>query len=248
MNIFKHILCLCVFSLSVSLATASTLKVGDYEDYRNHSVVVKGSRSFGTGVVVDASPDGKSITILTANHVLRIQKRVLEEDADGNMKIKLKVGYADSVLVSDQYSVVYTANVIARDTALDVALVRITSSSVIETTLKPVPHIRTSSLFIGEDVFILGNKLALTWSFSFGKIMEPRRLWPGAQNEQSFIQTDAITNVGDSGGGLFDARGSLIGIILLKHQRSLVGFAIPVSDVCKLELESKMKEVFHCVK
>jgi len=238
MNIFKSILCICVFALSTAVAMAGSMKPGDYEDYRNHSVIVKGLKSFGTGIVVDISPDGKNITILTANHILRTKSLT----PDG----KPKISHLKSVIIYDQFNVAYSAKVIANSVPLDVALVRITSKKAIETSLKPVLSIRTSPLLVGEDVFILGNKLALTWSFSFGKIMHPKRIWPGLTTMRPFIQVDAITNVGDSGGGLFDAEGSLIGVILQKHQRSLVGFAIPVAEICNMEMEERMEKVFHC--
>ncbi len=238
MNIFKSILSICIFALSTAIVTADTMKPGDYEDYRNHSVVVKGLKSFGTGVVVDMSPDGKNITILTANHILRTRIKT----PDG----KVQINHLKSVIIYDQFNVAYSAKVVTSSIPLDVALVRITSKKPIETSLKPVSLMRTSPLLVGEDVFILGNKLGLAWSFSFGKIMHPKRVWPGLGGMIPFIQVDAITNAGDSGGGLFDAEGSLIGIILQKHKRSLLGFAIPITEVCKLKMEDKMQDVFHC--
>ncbi len=89
--------------------------------------------------------------------------------------------------------------------------------------LTPIQGVRTfQSVEVGEDVFALGNPKTLELTFSPGIVSAKRR-----DDGVDLVQTTAPIAPGSSGGGLFDARGNLIGIttFLLKGEGSL-NFAI----------------------
>ena len=93
--------------------------------------------------------------------------------------------------------------------------------------LSPVPGMRRfDTLEVGETVYAIGNPLRLERSLSQGLLSAKR-----SRGERRLLQTTAAISPGSSGGGLFDARGNLLGIT----SYSLVGaqsinFAIPAED------------------
>ena len=95
-------------------------------------------------------------------------------------------------------------------------------------------------LAIGETVFAIGNPVGLGWSYSKGVISAIRKL-PSGVGLLRMIQTQTPLNPGNSGGGLYDERGALIGINTMtmdKHRAEGIGFAIAIADLVIL-LEEK---------
>jgi serine protease Do len=96
--------------------------------------------------------------------------------------------------------------------------------------LHPVPGIRRfEALEVGETVYAIGNPLKLDRTLSEGLLSGKREA-----GERRYLQTTAPISPGSSGGGLFDARGNLLGItsFTLKGAQSL-NFAIPAEDYWK---------------
>jgi serine protease Do len=96
--------------------------------------------------------------------------------------------------------------------------------------LNPVPGIRPfEALEVGETVYAIGNPLKLDRTLSEGLLSGKREA-----GERRYLQTTAPISPGSSGGGLFDARGNLLGItsFTLKGAQSL-NFAIPAEDYWK---------------
>jgi S1-C subfamily serine protease len=93
--------------------------------------------------------------------------------------------------------------------------------------LQPVPGLRRfEDLEVGETVYAIGNPLKLDRTLSQGLLSGKRE-----KGETRYLQTTAPISPGSSGGGLFDARGNLVGIttFTLKGAQSL-NFAIPAED------------------
>jgi S1-C subfamily serine protease len=90
---------------------------------------------------------------------------------------------------------------------------------------------------IGDSVFAVGNPHALGWSLSPGSISQIRK-WPGADDQDlTVIQTTAPINSGNSGGGLYDKDGFLIGINTWTEDKQVsegIGFAISIDRLLKL--------------
>ncbi len=167
-------------------------------------------RGFGSGVIV--TPDGY---IVTANHVI--------EEAD-----------EVDVTLNDKRS--FTADVVGRDPSTDIALLKIKATG--------LPYIKfgdSDAIRLGEWVLAVGNPFNLTSSVTAG-IVSARGRSLGLLDDQyrieSFIQTDAAMNPGNSGGALVNTNGELIGITtaIYSPTGSYAGnsFAIPTSIVKKV--------------
>ncbi|MBO6673919.1 MAG: Do family serine endopeptidase [Rhizobiales bacterium] len=160
--------------------------------------------SLGSGFIID--PDG---IVVTNNHV---------------------ISGADDIEVIMTDGRTFPAEVIGRDEATDLAVLRIEPDS----PLPSVPFGNSDRLRIGDWVLAIGNPFGLGGSVSLGIVSAMNRNI-GAGPYDSFIQTDAAINRGNSGGPLFDLAGNVVGVntaILSPNGRSVgVGFAIPSATV-----------------
>ena len=159
----------------------------------------------GSGVIV--SPDGY---ILTNNHVV--------EGAD-----ELKV------LLADERELI--AKVIGADPKTDIAVIKIDADKLPVVTLADSDNIR-----VGDVVFAVGNPLGVGQTVTMGIVSAKGRsvgILEEVAGYESFIQTDAAINMGNSGGALVDARGRLVGInsaILSPSRGNIgIGFAVPIN-------------------
>ena len=164
----------------------------------------------GSGVII--SNDGY---IVTNNHVI--------ENSD---KIK--------VVLNDKRS--YIAELIGKDKSTDLALLKIK-----ENNLPFLSYANSDDLEIGDWVLAVGNPFNLNSTVTAGIVSAKARniniLAPNYAIE-SFIQTDAAVNPGNSGGALVNTDGELVGIntAIASRTGSYVGysFAVPVSIVKKI--------------
>ncbi len=165
---------------------------------------------FGSGVII--SPDGY---IITNNHVI--------EDAE-NIEVKLNDNR------------IFTAKLVGRDPSTDIALLKIDASN-----LTYLRYGDSEKLRIGEWVLAVGNPFNLTSTVTAGIVSAKGRNL-GLLNDdyriESFIQTDAALNPGNSGGALVNTQGLLVGITSAIYSPSGAyagnSFAIPVSIVKKV--------------
>ena len=137
----------------------------------------------------------------------------------------------------------YEAEVVATDSYSDLAILKID-----KTGLTPVKFGSSSSLRLGDTVFVIGSPYngLFANSVSSGIVSGLNREMVLNSATQTFIQTDAAVNPGNSGGPMFNANGELVGIITRKSMLSTVtgettsiegiGFAI-TSDVASPVLE-----------
>lgn len=170
------------------------------------------SQSSGSGVIV--SDDGY---IVTNNHVV--------EDAA-----------TVQVILNDNRS--YEAKVIGTDPTTDLALVKID-----ETNLSFMAYGNSDEVKVGQWVIAVGNPFNLTSTVTAGIISAKARNIGILRDEnnlqiESFLQTDAVVNPGNSGGALIDINGRLIGInsAIASPTGSYAGyaFAVPVNLVKKV--------------
>jgi len=163
----------------------------------------------GSGVII--SPDG---FIITNNHVIANSSQ-LEVTLNNNKT--------------------YEAELIGTDPSTDIALIKINSSE----NLPFIPFGDSNHLKIGEWVLAVGNPFNLTSTVTAGIISaKARDLNEFDGNPQSFIQTDAAVNRGNSGGALVNVKGELIGIntAITSETGSYVGysFAVPSNNARKV--------------
>jgi serine protease Do len=165
---------------------------------------------YGSGVII--SPDGY---IITNNHVIE---------------------NAESVDVTLNDKRTFTAKVIGRDPGSDIALLKIKADN-----LPFIKYGDSDQLKLGQWVLAVGNPFNLTSTVTAGIVSATGRtlgLNEGDYRIESFIQTDAALNMGNSGGALVDTKGLLVGITsaILSPSGAYAGnsFAIPVSIVKKV--------------
>ena len=151
------------------------------------------------------------------------------------------VDHADKIEVTLNDKRTYTAEVIGKDPTTDLALLKINE--------KELPYItygNSDDVKIGEWVLAVGNPFNLTSTVTAGIVSAKGRNINLLENDpskgiypiESFIQTDAAVNPGNSGGALVNTNGQLIGInsAIASNTGSYAGysFAIPVNLVKKV--------------
>lgn len=167
----------------------------------------------GSGVII--SQDGY---ILTNNHV---------------------INGANSVKVRLRDSTEYDATIIGSDSDNDIALLKVNATG-----LSPATFGDSNSLAVGDYVVAIGNPLGeLGGTVTDGIISALARKVTIEDTQMTLLQTNAQVNPGNSGGGLFNANGELVGIVNAKQSATEVegiAFAIPINNV--LDILSDLKE------
>lgn len=169
----------------------------------------------GSGVII--SPDGY---IITNNHVIENATKI-------------------SITLNDNRE--FDAKLIGTDLKSDIALLKIDAGK----DLSFITFGDSDNTKIGEWVLAVGNPYNLTSTVTAGIISaKARDLGNSGQSIQSFIQTDAAVNPGNSGGALVNTRGELIGIntAITSQTGSYVGysFAVP-SNIARKVVEDLME-------
>lgn len=144
---------------------------------------------------------------------------------------------ADNVTVTLNDNREFSAKIIGTDPTTDLALIKIEGSDF------PTLIIGDSdALKVGEWVLAVGNPFNLTSTVTAG-IVSAKARHLGANGIESFIQTDAAINKGNSGGALVNARGELVGINAMLYSQtgsySGYGFAIPTTIMKKVVKDIK---------
>lgn len=140
---------------------------------------------------------------------------------------------ADELTVTlNEGSKEYSARIIGADKTTDLALIKIDGKN-----LPAITIANSDDVKVGEWVLAVGNPLGLNNTVTAGIISAKARTL-GANGVESFIQTDAAINQGNSGGALVNTRGELIGInaMLASPTGSNIGygFAIPTTIMNKV--------------
>ncbi|WP_283637451.1 trypsin-like peptidase domain-containing protein [Aquaticitalea lipolytica] len=169
----------------------------------------------GTGSGVIISPDGY---IITNNHVINGAQNI-------------------SITLNDNKT--YTAELIGTDEKTDIALLKIDAD-------EDLPYVTfgdSDQAKVGEWVLAVGNPFNLNSTVTAGIISAKARDLSGV-SAQSFIQTDAAVNPGNSGGALVNTNGDLIGIntAISSQTGSYIGysFAVP-SNIARKVVEDIME-------
>lgn len=132
----------------------------------------------------------------------------------------------------------FEAKLIGTDPDTDIALLKIDA-----TDLQPIQYGNSDEVVLGEWVLAVGNPYNLTSTVTAGIISAKARGLGGKMSLESFLQTDAAVNPGNSGGALVNARGELIGIntAIQSPTGSYSGysFAVPVNVARKVVSDLK---------
>jgi serine protease Do len=140
------------------------------------------SPALGSGVII--SSDGY---VVTNNHVVA-----------GNIQ-------EITAVLPDRREV--KGKLVGRDPMTDIAVVKIDARN-----LPVLPWADSSKIKVGQWVLAVGSPFALDQTVTLGIVSAVGRTGMGLTDYEDFIQTDAAINRGNSGGGLVDARGEVVGI------------------------------------
>lgn len=155
----------------------------------------------GSGVIL--TEDGY---IVTNNHVI---------EGASSITVRLKNGES------------YPATLVGTDEKTDIAVIRITATG-----LPPAVLGNSAELVVGETAVAVGNPLGeLGGTVTSGIISALERQVRIDNETMTLLQTNAAINQGNSGGGLFNAKGELIGVVNAKSSGTGIeglGFAIPI--------------------
>ncbi|MGN1388138.1 MAG: trypsin-like peptidase domain-containing protein [Bulleidia sp.] len=166
------------------------------------------SEAAGSGVII--SDDGY---IITNNHVIEDANTITVRTYDDNT---------------------YTATLVGTDSKSDIAVIKIDATGLTAATIGD-----SSTIQVGDTAVVIGNPLGtLGGTVTNGIISATDREITINNESMNLIQTNAAINNGNSGGGLFDGNGNLIGIVNAKDSGVLssgatiegLGFAIPINE------------------
>ncbi len=147
--------------------------------------------------------------IVTNNHVIACAQRVNVQLADGRIE---------------------AATVVGTDPATDIAVLKIELKDLPVASMGTSDRVRT-----GDVVLAIGNPYGLSQTVTQGIVSAMGRGQLGVSPLESFIQTDAAINLGNSGGALINTQGELIGINTAALSQSTgvtgISFAVPVNLV-----------------
>lgn len=144
---------------------------------------------------------------------------------------------ADELTVTLDDNREFSARIIGTDKKTDLALIKIDGKN-----LPTLPIGDSDKLKVGEWVLAVGNPFNLSSTVTAGIISAKARSL-GANDVESFIQTDAAINAGNSGGALVNVKGELVGINAMLYSQtgsySGYGFAIPTTIMNKIVADLK---------
>lgn len=166
--------------------------------------------------------------------------QIYEAEGSGSGVVLTEDGYiatcahvvenATSIKVTLNDDTAYEATLVGADKRNDIAIIKIEAQN-----LTPAQIGDSDMLTVGEDVIAIGNPLGeLRGTATSGIISALRRPVTVENAEMELVQTDAAISPGNSGGGLFNSSGRLIGIVNAKasgNNAEGLGFAIPINNV-----------------
>ena len=177
------------------------------------------TQAAGSGVII--SKDGY---IITNNHVVEGATSISVKTSDGTE---------------------YAATLVGTDSKSDIGVIKVEADN-----LTPATIGDSSTISVGDTAVVIGNPLGTLGGTVTNGIISATDREISINNEtMNLIQTNAAINSGNSGGGMFDANGNLIGIVNAKDSGTTssgttiegLGFAIPINDamnVAKQLIES----------
>ena len=197
-------------SKGISEAALSVVNIIATNSSNSSGYRMRGNQEIvGSGIII--SDDGYIITNL---HIIDRKKEINVELDDGQIKI---------------------ANVIGYDQRSDLAVIKISPQE----PLIPIKLANSKSIYVGYEVFAIGNAFGLGKTFTSGIVSATGRDYGNPYLE--LIQTDAAINPGNSGGALLNHRGNLIGmntkIFSKTGSYAGIGFALPSNKMIDVASE-----------
>lgn len=210
MSSVVHISCIQTVNTRTYQGNDAFWEFFGFDPFRRQNQASRQAVSTGSGVIIDASG-----YIVTNNHVIK---------------------EAEEIEVTLYDNRTYQAAVVGTDPSTDLALLQIQAED-----LSVIPLGNSDNVMVGEWVLAVGNPFSLSSTVTAGIVSAIGRNIDIIEDQmpiESFIQTDAAVNPGNSGGALVNMQGELIGIntAIATPTGTYAGyaFAVPVSIVEKV--------------
>jgi serine protease Do len=202
--------------LDLAEATRSSLSIQEIVDVAGDSVVeISTERARNSGFMMQQISHGAgSGVIISTDGYIMTNSHVVEDS--NQIRVTLANGE------------VHSARLVGIDRSTDVAVIKINTTG-----LRPIIFGNSDGVLIGDLAVVIGNPLGdLGGTTTAGIISALNRQLTVEGRNLTVIQTDAAINQGNSGGGLFNQHGELVGLVVAKTKGPGVeglGFAIPIN-------------------
>ena len=203
-------------STTNTVLTGDAMSISDVVSSVSESVVQITTESVTTGSIFGQyiSEGAGSGVVLTSDGYIVTNHHVIED--------------ANKITVALNDGTEYQATLVGTDSETDVAVIKVEAAN-----LKPATLGDSDQLTVGQTAIVIGNPLgSLGGSVTSGIISALDRDVTVNGETMNLLQTSAAVNPGNSGGGLFNANGYLVGIVNAKYTSTDVegiGFAIPIN-------------------
>jgi serine protease Do len=185
--------------------------------------------AYGSGVIIDQNEE--ELLVVTNNHVAVY-------DESGNSSFYQYTASTKGLSVTFADGTEHEANLKGTDAEADLAVIAVDLSDLSEETKSSIKIATIGSsddALVGQGVIAIGNALGLGQTTTIGYISALNRdVTTEDGYTRTLMQVDAAINAGNSGGGLFNGKGELIGINSAKYSSvgvEGIGYAIPISNV-----------------
>ncbi len=192
----------------------------------------------GSGVIVDVKDSGNIVYILTCHHVIsgggEITLYIPDEDCNYDNNDYIFKGYIGKEIYNDK-----AVTLVGGDNVSDIAVIKLNlnlpaisgNKLTADKIQKAIVPAEGSSLRRGEQIFAIGNPLGeLPGSIADGVVSYlEREVLVSEVGEMTLMQISVTTNPGNSGGGLYNLKGELVGITNAGNTSyDAINFAIPM--------------------
>ena len=217
-------------SATAAVAAAAPSIVSVYCSFSGTSPFGGSGASAGSGVIYSLDKESGDALILTNYHVVY--------DADSvRIADKITVNVYGSPLSTQAI----TAKFVGGSMREDIAVLRVQGSALLKTSIAKAAEIASSdALYPGDTAIAIGNPRGQGISATYGKVnvvtesLETTACDDVTEISLRVIRIDTAVNAGNSGGGLFDSQGRLIGIVnakIIEENIENIGFALPMDKV-----------------
>ncbi len=191
------------------------------------------SYSLGAGVIYSLNKSKGDAYIVTNYHVVYGKNRSGKYGLANEIEVYLYGGYVSSRAV--------TATFYGGEMNYDIAVLKVSSSSVLRNSYAAAAKIEHEKVTTGERVYAIGNPNGEGFSVTGGVVSVPYETIDVMSADDTHlielpeIRIDANINHGNSGGGLFNANGELVGIVNARGEsEDFLGYAIPMETVSEV--------------
>lgn len=237
----------------VSIVSEFKVNVASLQNYYYSNFSPYVTHSAGSGVIFQLDNETGDAYIITNHHVVYLDNgysngsviQSIDKEANGTVGQKIycflygtTASLTDTGTTDDDGFEIYQPNEYAIEctyvggsASYDIAVLKVTNSDILKTSdAKAVTIADSNDITVGEDIFAIGNPEASGISVTKGIICVDSEYITMNSTAYRVIRIDAAVNGGNSGGGLFNSSGELIGIVnakIVSEDVENIGYAIP---------------------